>query len=264
VRLGIAGYGNIGRYLESVFAPYFDVELYDPPLGIGSGAGMDACDFVFIAVPTPSGPGGAADTSAVEQVVATLSPRHGFICHSTVPVGTTERLVATYGKPVVFVPEYAGERPDHPYRNVENRTFFIFGGKPAATARVEPLFARAYGADCAFAHVPARTAELVKYMENAYLALKVTFCNEFFDLAGALGVDFEVARTLWLQDRRVGESHTVVTAERGYGGLCLPKDVRAICATAQDAGAPLELMEAAARVNERVRRGATVAVTAAR
>ena len=253
MRLGIAGYGSIGQYLGGVFGAAHDIVVYDPPKGIGSCAEMDTCEWVFISVPTPELPDGSCDTSYVESVVRTLTPARGFICHSTVAVGTTERLSARYGKRIVFVPEFAGEAPDHRYRNIENRTFFILGGEPEATTEVEPIFASVYGASCRFSHVSPREAEIVKYMENAFLALKLSFCNEFFDLAQAVGVDYERIRGLWLQDERMGESHTEVTSERGFGGMCLPKDVAAVCFSAREVGAPLEVMERALVVNARMR-----------
>ncbi|HJP41461.1 MAG TPA: hypothetical protein QGF35_07125 [Dehalococcoidia bacterium] len=256
MKLGIAGYGNIGRYVAGVFATSHEIVAYDPPKSLGSVKQMNDCEWVFIAVPTPALPDGRCDTRAVEEVVATVSPRGGFICHSTVAIGTTERLTASYGKRIVFVPEFAGEAPDHLYRNIENRTFFILGGDTASTAEIETVFASVYGASCRFSHVSPREAEIVKYMENAFLALKVTFCNEMFDLSHAFDVDFERVRELWVQDGRVGESHTVVTPERGFGGMCLPKDVAALCFSAREVGSPLKLLERARDVNRRIRGGA--------
>jgi UDP-glucose 6-dehydrogenase len=99
-------------------------------------------------------------------------------------------------------------------------------------------------------------AETVKYMENAYLAMKVAFCNEFFDLCEAARVDYDKVRDLWTEDWRIGTSHTEVTPERGYGGKCLPKDVSAVCASARELGVPMEIMEAVASVNQRHRESA--------
>jgi UDPglucose 6-dehydrogenase len=253
MRLGIAGFGSIGQYLAGVFAPHHQIVLYDPPKGLGSLAELNRCDAVLICVPTPSLPGGACDTSTVEEVVARVAQGPLLICISTVAIGTTERLQRKHGKRLVFVPEYAGESPDHPFRNIENQTFFFLGGSRPDTEAAQALFETAYGETCDFYHVPPRVAEMVKYMENAYLALKVTFCNEFFDLAEAIGADYELARTLWARDPRVGSSHTQVTEERGYAGKCLPKDVAAVTATARELGLRLELLEAAQRVNQRVR-----------
>jgi UDPglucose 6-dehydrogenase len=176
-----------------------------------------------------------------------------IVCESTVPVGATQRLIDTYDRPVVFVPEYAGESEAHPLRDAAARSFFIYGGYGEAAEAVRDLYSGVYSAYASHSIVTPATAEMVKYMENAFLATKVAFCNEFFDLCGAAGVDFGTARELWLQDDRVGESHTMVTEERGYGGKCLPKDVAAVCATGRDLGTPMRILEAVQDANARHR-----------
>lgn len=66
-------------------------------------------------------------------------------------------------------------------------------------------------------------------MENSFLAAKVIFCNEIYDIANALGVDYNMAREVWLSDPRIGRSHTFVYKNnRGYGGSCLPKDIASL------------------------------------
>ncbi|HLF79262.1 MAG TPA: hypothetical protein VJB57_17410 [Dehalococcoidia bacterium] len=256
MKITIAGYGSIGRYVEEVFGARHEIAIYDAPLGLGSLQDLRDTDFVFICVPTPSLPNGACDTSAVEEVVELASPRLAIVCQSTVSIGTTERLARQSGKPLVFVPEYAGESADHPYRDPAKREFFVYGGYEPAASHVRDLFCTVYPAGALHSIIDPTTAEAVKYMENSFLALKVAFCNEVFDLCGRLGVDYEQARFLWTRDWRIGESHTLVTQERGFGGKCLPKDVAALCEVARDLGVPLEVMEAAQRSNDRVRSNA--------
>jgi UDPglucose 6-dehydrogenase len=253
MQLTIAGYGSIGRYIESVFGRKHDISVYDPPCGFKDERLLRETDFVFVCVPTPPRDDGSCDTSSVEQVVSMARPRVAVICESTLPVGTTDRLIATYRKPLVFVPEYAGDTPDHPLRDPRRRDFFIYGGHEPAASAVRDLFQSVYPKDANHSVVEPRVAELVKYMENSFLALKVTFCNEFFDLCEAFGASYDQVRDLWAQDSRVGGSHIQVKAERGFAGKCLPKDVAAICSVARDAGVPLELMETVQRVNARVR-----------
>jgi UDP-glucose 6-dehydrogenase len=92
-------------------------------------------------------------------------------------------------------------------------------------------------------------------MENAFLATKVAFVNQFYDLAQAFGVSFNELREIWLADERIGRSHTIVTEERGYRGRCLPKDMAAIIHEARKyGGAPL--LEAIDRYNDEVCRRA--------
>jgi len=100
----------------------------------------------------------------------------------------------------------------------------------------------------------ARTAELTKYMENAYLALKVAFCNEFCSIAEAYDIDYNELRELWLLDPRIGRSHTYVLPHaRGFGGRCLPKDLNAIIEVARRKGVTPTLLEATRQANDDVR-----------
>lgn len=257
MRVTIAGYGAIGAFHARLYGRRHEVLVYDPPKGFADPEVLRDTDFVLICVPTPQAADGSCDTRSVEEIVMLSNPRDAIICHSTVAIGTTDELIETHGKPLVFIPEYAGESPGHPYREIENRTFFFLGGYEPALSRARGLLESAYGPQPVYHLVPPRVAETVKYMENAFLALKVGFCNAFFDLCRAVGVGYDLVRDLWLEDRRVNPSHTSVSPERGYGGKCLPKDVAAVCASARRAGAPLELLETLRRVNDRQRAAAS-------
>ena len=222
MKITIAGYGSVGSYVAGLFSD-LDPTLYDPPLGLGTAHDLRDADFVIVCVPTPSLPSGACDTSIVEEVVRLADPRAAIVCHSTVAIGTTERLIAETGKPIVFVPEYAGEADAHPLRDPRNRRFLIYGGYEPAASEVQALYERAYGPGLRHFRVPPTVAEVVKYMENAFLAAKVAFCNEFFDLCEAVGVDYDWARLLWLQDERINPSHTVVTRSAATAGNACPR-----------------------------------------
>jgi UDPglucose 6-dehydrogenase len=128
------------------------------------------------------------------------------------------------------------------------------GGHRRDTSRVADLYKGVFNADLAIHQTDWRTAELTKYMENCFLALKVTFCNEFYEIANAFGVDYNELRELWLLDPRVGRSHTfVLPDDRGFGGKCLPKDVAALIRAAEKAGADPTLMRATLRANDLMR-----------
>lgn len=254
MKLGIVGYGVVGKALAKVFrydSGNPDLVIYDKHLkGMNtakSRAAIQKCDLVFIAVPTPSSSDGSCDLSAVEEVASWVSP---VMCvKSTVPPGTVDRLAAQTGKTICFSPEYVGETLWHPLKGIESHGFIIVGGPRAACDLVVRAYQQFLGPLPRYFITSAKTAELCKYMENAFLATKVAFVNQFYDLAEGFGVDYNELRELWLADERVGRSHTIVTAERGYRGRCLPKDMRAIIHAAQAAGgAPL--LEAVDRYND--------------
>lgn len=248
--VAIVGVGAVGESMRTLFP---DAVLYDEPRGLGTREAVNACGIAFVCVPTPPLSSGAADTSIVEDVVSWIAC-DTIVLRSTVPPGTTRRLIEATGKRIVFQPEYGpGSTPGHPYADVRNIPFAILGGPEEWAAPVRDSYART------LPHVPvhvtdATTAELTKYMENAFLATKVTFCNEFYDIAQALGVDYAELRDLWLLDPRIGASHTLVYPDdRGFGGPCLPKDLDAIVARAETAGVAPSLLRAVAETNRRHR-----------
>ena len=250
--VAIVGYGAVGRGIAQLFA---GAVPYDPPLGIGTRDQVNACDFAMVAVPTPSLADGSADLSMVEEVVAWIECEV-IVVRSTVPVGTTDRLRRETGKAIVFQPEYGpASTPDHPFNDPRKTRWIILGGDRGDTVRVADLYKTTFNSDIQIHQTDASTAELTKYMENCFLALKVTFCNEFYDLAGAFGVDYNELRELWLLDPRVGRSHTFVfPSERGFGGECLPKDLQAMIGSARVAGYDPTLLAQVLETNRRIRR----------
>lgn len=258
--IGIVGYGVVGKATAKLFRHEEgnpDLRIYDLKLpgmnGAQDKAAIQTRDLVFVAVPTPEGPEGVCDLSAVEEVVSWVNPP---IClKSTVPPGTVDRLVAATGKRVCFSPEYVGETAWHPWKGIESHGFVIVGGERSLCDLVVQAYQQFLGPLFRYYITDAKTAELCKYMENSFLATKVAFVNQFYDLAQVYGVNFNELREIWLADERIGRSHTIVTEERGYRGRCLPKDMAAIVQAAKKlGGAPL--LEAIDRYNDEVCRRA--------
>jgi UDPglucose 6-dehydrogenase len=227
-------------------------------------AGVAGADAVFIAVGTPSRRGdGHADLSyvfgAVREVVASLTGPAVIVTKSTVPVGTgdeVERIVAEVGPDkgikVASNPEFLREgaaiddfkRPDRVVCGVEDeyaREVLAQVYRPLSLNQSAPvLFTR------------RRTAEIIKYAANAFLATKITFINEIADLCEVAGADVqEVARGIGL-DNRIGRKF--LHAGPGYGGSCFPKDTLALLKTAQDYESPLRIVEAVVTANDQRKR----------
>lgn len=252
-RVAIIGYGALGKALGELFP---QTETYDEPQKLGRREAVNGCEFAMVCVPTPMLPDGSCDTSIVEDVVGWLEADI-IVIRSTVPPGTTERLIAKTNKRLVFQPEYGpGETPGHPFHDLRAVNWAILGGPKVWTRRVADFYKTVFGAELRIYQTDSTTAELVKYMENAFLALKVTFCNEFYSLATIFEVDYDEVRELWLQDPRIGRSHTVVREEsRGFGGKCLPKDLSAIIEAATANGYRPRLLAAVREINDVLRHG---------
>lgn len=249
MKVGIVGAGAVGAAMAKLF---LDAVVYDEPKGIGTREDINSCDVAFVSVPTPSGPAGECDTSIVEAVVRWIEARV-IVLRSTVAVGTSRRLAAETRKHIVFQPEYGpAETPDHPFNDLRKVRWIILGGARDATQIVSRAWQNVYSSDITIMQTTWETAELCKYMENAFLAMKVTFCNEFYEIAQRLGVDYNELREAWLLDPRIGRSHTwVLPDKRGYGGKCLPKDMAAIIRTAEELGYDPEFLLEGQRSNQR-------------
>ena len=220
-------------------------------------------DVVFIGVGTPSRRGdGHADLSYVYAAAADIARAvQGFtvvVTKSTVPVGTgdeVERIIRETNPAadvvVVSNPEFLREgaaiddfkRPDRIVVGLEDER-----ARAVMTEVYRPLYLN----QAPLMFTGRRTAELIKYAGNAFLAMKITFINEMADLCERTGADVQdVARGIGL-DGRIGSKF--LNAGPGYGGSCFPKDTLALVKTGQDYDSPLRLVEATVEVNDRRKR----------
>ncbi len=218
------------------------------------------CDAVFIAVGTPARPeDGHADMSYVHAVAREIGPLlDGFtvvVNKSTVPVGTgdvVEDLIRQANPDADFAvvsnPEFLREgaaiddfkRPDRVVIGVEDDR-----SRQVMTALYRPLIAT----ETPIVMVGRRTSELIKYAANGFLAMKIAFINEVADLCEKVGADVQdVAYGIGL-DKRIGPKFLM--AGPGYGGSCFLKDTLALTRTAEEAGAPISLVEATVESNAR-------------
>jgi UDPglucose 6-dehydrogenase len=237
-----------------------------------SAAAVRAADAVFLAVGTPSRRGdGFADLSyiydAAREIAAELSGFTVIAIKSTVPVGTNDEVDEILRKlrpdadfAVVSNPEFLREgaaiedfkRPDR----------VVVGTDDERARRVmrelyRPLFLN----ETPIVFTGRRTAELIKYASNAFLATKITFINEIADLCEKCGADVqEVARGMGLDRRIAGK---FLHAGPGFGGSCFPKDTAALTAIGQRHGAPIRIVETVIAVNAARKRAMAAKVVAA-
>ena len=220
---------------------------------------IDGADAVFIAVGTPSRRGdGHADLSyvyaAAKEIAAAISGPTVVIVKSTVPVGTgdeVERLLRVAGldgiAPVVSNPEFLREgaaiddfkRPDRIVVGTDN---------PRAIEVMRAIYRPLYLNRAPLLFCGRRSAELIKYAANAFLATKISFINEMADLCEAVGAEVQDVAHGMGTDKRIGEKF--LHAGPGYGGSCFPKDTQALLRTARDHGSPLHIVETVSAVND--------------
>jgi len=239
-------------------------ELFARQVGAGRlrftddyAATIPTSQFAFIAVNTPAGASGQADTSFVYAAARSIL-QHApsgltIVTKSTVPVGTGDaiaQLARDRGRPDVHVvsnPEFL--REGSAIQDFVNPDRIVVGAEPPEAGRqvadlyellAAPLF------PCG-----RRSAELAKYAANAFLATRVSFMNEIATLCEAAGADVEDVAGVVGADHRIGTAF--LRAGLGWGGSCFPKDVRALAATAAQFGCPSSIVDAAFDVNARQR-----------
>jgi len=241
----ICGYGNIGKYLETELCHY-NPDIYDPLYNTMNK--YEIYDIAFIAVPTNNLPDNTCDISIVEKVITEVKANL-YVIKSTIIPGSTTELINKTKKHIVFSPEFYGTTLS------SNRevNFLILGGNQKDKDIVANLYTAIKRPSFRIFSTTLETAELVKYMLNSFLALKVTFCNEFAKLAGSIGVSYTELRTLFVQDERVGDSHTWVFPEKPYyDSHCFNKDIPALIKFAEDK-APLELLKRMDEINKKLK-----------
>ena len=182
-------------------------------------------DAAFICVDTPCLKDSPCDISQVEEALQENNAEI-YVIKSTVLPGTVDRLKNKYNKKIIFSPEYYGGTQ---HCNNFEFNFTILGGDKKDCLEIQQMLQYCYDARHTFHIVDSKTAELVKYMENSYLGMKVAFCNQFYDIANKIGVNYEELRELFILDPRVNPSHTFVYKDHPYfSSHCLNKDIPAI------------------------------------
>jgi len=172
-----------------------------------------------------------------------------------VPPGTTDRLNKFYSDmDIMFNPEFLTER--NAVNDFNNQTRIVLGGPRPSTTRLKQVYSKVFPK----AHIiktGSTHAELVKYFTNTFLATKVSFANEMYQLCSALDLDYDKVVEYATLDSRLGDSHWAVPGpdgDFGYGGHCFPKDLAAIVRLSKTLGVEPTVLEAVEAKNNEVRK----------
>lgn len=254
-KMGVMGLGWVGGtladYLDKVGYP---VLRYDPPKGLGSQEELAEAEVIFVCVPTPYVDGVGFDDSIVDSAISDIPGEKIVVIKSTVLPGTTDKMQKKYPQHyLLFNPEFLREVTAerdmaHPDRQIIGYT----ERSKEIALRVLDMLPQA-----PFMHLSkAKEAETVKYFSNCFLAMKVVFANQVYDLCEKMGVDYDEVRECAVADPRIGDSHLQVAhgEHRGYGGHCFPKDVKAFIQVAKQHGVDMTLLEKADELNEEIKK----------
>tara|TARA_Y100000034_G_scaffold6291_2_gene6929 strand:+ start:13283 stop:14197 length:915 start_codon:yes stop_codon:yes gene_type:complete len=276
--IGIIGNGFVGSAVAYGFSPQCgydaNVRIYDKQKERSScslAETVNESDFIFLSVPTPSNPDGSIHLGIVEAALdeineakasANKGKKNVVLIRSTVVPGTTRKLAKKYPfLNLVFNPEFLTERSAK--FDFINQSRFIIGGathKPELprweVSAVAQLFKHRFGESTPVVMCNYETAEIIKYMNNCFFALKVSFLNEMRMLADKSGVDWDIAVDGFVRDGRIGHSHLQVPGpdgKFGFGGSCFPKDIRAMIQFGEENEVDMKTLVAAWETNLEVR-----------
>jgi UDPglucose 6-dehydrogenase len=262
-KIGIIGWGVVGRAVGEGFATKKENKIlwYSRTAGpYSSEKVISESEFLFVCVPTPMFlDGSGIDLSIVKSTVDFVAPKIAgtdkiLTIKSTVVPGTTASFAKKYPKTnFAMNPEFLTEA-NAPYDFLHPDRTVIGALSDTVAQRLVSLYRDLYGPNTKIFMTDTTTAEMVKYMSNAFLASKVIFANEMFDLCSALGIKYEEVMEMVAADPRIGPAHFKVTTLRGFGGKCFPKDVSALLAFAKEKKVDMSALKAVWEKNLKIRK----------
>lgn len=251
LKLGICGVGMVGGALQRYFQKKsIQPFIYDKGKRLGSVEELNKADIVFVCVPTPfKKDNGGFDLSYIREAVNYLESGKIVVLKSTIVPGTTKAFQEKYPQHrFLFNPEFLREAsPDHDMQYPERQIVGYTDQSQDVAQTIMNLLP-----DAPFEKIlRAREAEMVKYFGNTFLATKVIFATQIYELCQKLGVDYEQVRECVGEDERIGKSHLDVLHDgyKGFGGSCFPKDMRAFIQFGDSKGVDLKLLKTAEAIN---------------
>lgn len=256
MKLGIVGLGAVGSANKTGFE-YIGHEVvgHDVKLNTKITNILD-CEIVFLCVPTPQADDGSCDTSIIESVIQELNLYNykGIVAiRSTVVPGFTQRMIDTYKNlTICFVPEFLRERcaaddfiHNHKLLAIGTHDIWVYrklvkahGNLPEHTEHLTPS-----------------EAEVLKYYNNVYAALRVTFANVMYEICDKLDCDYTTIKNAYIKTGKATDMYLDVSPGlRGYGGMCLPKDTQAIAVLLKQLNLDFSLIDSIHTDNSKLKR----------
>ncbi len=256
MKIGIIGVGAVGsankegfEYLGHTVVPH-DIKLDTSIKDI-----LDT-EITFLCVPTPQSDDGSCDTSILESIIKELNLYYykGIIAiRSTVVPGFTQRMIDTYRNlTICFVPEFLRERcatEDF----INNHKLLAIGTHDIWVYRKLVLVHESLPESTE--HLTPNEAEVLKYYNNVYAALRVTFANVMYEVCDKLDCDYTTIKNAYIKTGKATDMYLDVNPNlRGYGGMCLPKDTQAIASLLKQLNLDFELINSVHTDNEKFKK----------
>ena len=269
MKTGIIGVGVVGGATAKIFSKAHKLYLYDKyKREYSSERNIDDLakhsEVVFICVPTPMKSSGEIDYSAIYNSLDLLLDRTKktdrnledilVTIRSTAVSGTTDKLAKEYPFKFAFNPEFLREK--YALEDMQNTDRVVIGANDEQSKRkllsvYKPLFP-----DAKYIVVNRKTAEMIKYVANVFLASQISIANELYNICRVIEVDYDEVKDIMLLDERIGRNINVPgpDGDFGFGGKCFPKDLNALIYLARERMYRPYLLEEVWRLNEKVRK----------
>ena len=266
MKIGIIGKGFVGSAVEYGFTCEknlnAEIKVFDinPKLKTHSLEDtINQSDYIFLSLPTPANPDGTIHLDIVDNALAEIDKSLNNDCiillRSTVVPGTSQLFAKKYPKlQLVFNPEFLTEKNAN--YDFINQSRIILGGNKHLTEKVATLYNWRFDNSIPIIQTNYETAEFIKYVNNCFLATKVSFMNEMKLIANQIDIDWDKTIEGFTLDPRVGNSHVSVPGhdgKYGFGGSCFPKDMQALINFSESLNIDSKILKAAWDTNLKVR-----------
>jgi len=255
--IGIIGNGFVGKAVKESFKNHFEVFVFDTDKRKANVETLNElinkCKIVFLCLPTPMEKDGSCHLGIVEKTLSEVNDicdemdyygleQRTIVIKSTIQPGTTEKWNKKYKKiDIAFNPEFLTEA--NSIDDFKNQNRIIIGSTRKVGAKIKSIYSKI------FPKVPiiktsSTIAEMVKYFTNCFLAMKVSYANEIYQICEKLDIDYDKVVEYAVRDERIGTSHLNVPGpdgDFGFGGHCFPKDLNALINLAEKQGLELDI-----------------------
>ena len=249
MKINIYGYGFVGKAHYEILRQEHEINILDPKYPDSQRKDFEP-DAAIICVSTPQAESGECNMNNILDVLASISESVPILIKSTISLEGWKTIKDRFpNHSVNFSPEFLRESTFlNDFKNMN--TMYLSKDRSSWWIKIfKPLWE-----NLQFVIRDPEELIMIKYFRNSYLAVKVSFFNQVYDLCEKTGIDFEEVRSGITQDVRIGSSHSFVTEERGFGGHCLPKDSAAIVMTADDYEIDLSVIKNARKYNSKIRK----------
>ena len=264
IKIGIIGYGYVGQAVANGFNKaskgkdtirYHDKYKESTPLK----EVIEASEYIFVCLPTPMKEDESGiDLSIIEEMIPEITKYTDktekiIIIKSTVIPGTTSYFSKKYPRSqFIFNPEFLTEA--NYLEDFLNADRTVIGASSDLASRSVAMIYKQRFPKTTIYQTDPTTAEAVKYFANAFLSMKVTFANIFYDYCQAIGIKYEEVKKMAAKDPRIVDSHLDVTTMRGFGGKCFPKDLVSLIGEFKKAGADSSILETMWKYDKEIRK----------